>query len=182
MFDPGACVSILLATPHLIQRARKSDRKLTAAGSFVLKSYGVVEETIIIGFGPKAWTFYVVETHHPLLGKDFFQHNFLTWKYVPDDGSRTIKLRVTDETTGNSIRVTDATLAHPCSDADTVLVSDASNFGCGVSIMQSIDKPWRPIQGRRQRGSQWCPAPHLKSVPHHFTFGPLVATYIQYCI
>jgi len=48
-----------------------------------------------------------VETHNPLLGKDFFQHNFLTWKYVPDDGSRTIKLHVTDETTGNSIMVTD---------------------------------------------------------------------------
>jgi len=26
------------------------------------------------------------------------------------------------------------------------------------------------------------PAPHLKPVPPHFTFGPLVATYIQYCI
>ena len=26
-------------------------------------------------------------------------------------------------------------------------------------------------QGRRQRGGQWCPAPHLKSVPSHFTFG-----------
>ena len=87
-------MSILPATPHLIQRAKKSDRKLTAAGGFALKSYGVVEETIDIGFGPKAWIFYVVESHNPLLGKDFFQHNFLTWKYVPDDGSRTIMLRV----------------------------------------------------------------------------------------
>ena len=38
-----------------------------------------------------------------------------------------------------------ATLAHPCSDADTVLVCDASNFGCGASIMQLIDNAWRPI-------------------------------------
>ena len=30
-------------------------------------------------------------------------------------------------------------------------------------------------QGRRQRGGQWCPAPH-------FTLGPLVAAYIQYTI
>jgi len=107
MFDPGGCVSISPATPHLIQRARMSDRKLTAAGGFELKSYEVVEETMDIGFGPKAWIFYVVETHNPLLSKDFFQHNFLTWKYVRDDGSRTIKLRVTDKTTGNSIMVTD---------------------------------------------------------------------------
>ena len=38
-----------------------------------------------------------------------------------------------------------ATLAHPRSDADTVLVSDASNFDCGASIMQRIDNAWRPI-------------------------------------
>jgi len=38
-----------------------------------------------------------------------------------------------------------ATLAHPRSDADTVLVSDASNFGCGASIMQRINNAWRPI-------------------------------------
>ena len=42
-------------------------------------------------------------------------------------------------------------------------------------------QPWS-TQGRRQRGSQWCLAPHLKSVPPHFTFGPPVAAYIQYCI
>jgi len=30
------------------------------------------------------------------------------------------------------------TLAHPRSEADTVLVSDASNFGCGASIMQRL--------------------------------------------
>ena len=28
----------------------------------------------------------------------------------------------------------------------------------------------------------WCPAPHLKSVPPHFTFAPLVVAYIQYSI
>jgi len=26
--------------------------------------------------------------------------------------------------------------------------------------------------GRRQRGGQWYPAPHLNSVPPHFMFGP----------
>jgi len=36
--------------------------------------------------------------------------------------------------------------------------------------------------GPSPAGGQWCPAPHLKPVPPHFTFGPLVATYIQYCI
>jgi len=39
-----------------------------------------------------------------------------------------------------------------------------------------------PGQGRRQLGGQWCPAPHFKSVPPHFTFGSPVAAYIQYCI
>jgi len=38
------------------------------------------------------------------------------------------------------------------------------------------------LQGRRQRGGQWCPVPHLKSVLPTFTFGPPVAAYIQYCI
>ena len=33
-----------------------------------------------------------------------------------------------------------------------------------------------------QSRRQWCPAPYLKSVPPHFTFGPPVAAYIQYCI
>ena len=37
-------------------------------------------------------------------------------------------------------------------------------------------------QGRRQRGSQWCPAPPFEIGASHFTFGPLVAAYIQYCI
>ena len=37
-------------------------------------------------------------------------------------------------------------------------------------------------QGCRQRGGQWCPAPRVKSVPPHVTFGPPVAAYIQYCI
>ena len=36
--------------------------------------------------------------------------------------------------------------------------------------------------GPSPAGGQWCPAPHLKSVPPHFTFGSPVATYIQYCI
>ena len=31
-----------------------------------------------------------------------------------------------------------ATLAHPRSDAETVLVSDASDFGCGAAIMQKM--------------------------------------------
>ena len=34
-----------------------------------------------------------------------------------------------------------ATLAHPRSDAETVLVSDASDFGCGAAIMQKISVP-----------------------------------------
>ena len=82
----------------------------------------VVEETIDTGFGPKAWIFYVVETHNPLLGKDFFQHIFLTWKYIPDDGSTTIKLRVTNETTGNSITATDN--HKRCNAVSQVTVSD----------------------------------------------------------
>jgi len=113
---------ILPATPHLTQRPRKNDPKLTAASGFALKSYWVVEETIDIGFGPKAWTFYVVETHNPLLGKDFFQYIFLIWKYIPDDGSTTIKLRVASETTGNSILVTDD--HKRCNAVSQVTVSD----------------------------------------------------------
>jgi len=31
-------------------------------------------------------------------------------------------------------------------------------------------------------GASGARPPHLKSVPPHFTFGPLVATYIHYCI
>jgi len=38
-----------------------------------------------------------------------------------------------------------ATLAHPRSDAETVLVSDASDFGCGAAIMQKIANIWRPL-------------------------------------
>jgi len=37
-------------------------------------------------------------------------------------------------------------------------------------------------QGRRQRGASGARLPHLKSAPLHFTFGPPVAAYIQYCI
>jgi len=43
-----------------------------------------------------------------------------------------------------------------------------------------IDIP--EIQGRRQREGQWCPAPPFEIGAPHFTFGPLVATCIQYCI
>jgi len=38
------------------------------------------------------------------------------------------------------------------------------------------------MQGRGQRGGSGALPPHLKSVPPHFTFSLLVATYIQYCI
>ena len=38
-----------------------------------------------------------------------------------------------------------ATLAHPRSDAETVLVSNASDFGCGAAIMQKIGNIWRPL-------------------------------------
>ena len=37
------------------------------------------------------------------------------------------------------------TLAHPRSDAERVLVSDASDFGCGAAIMQKIGNIWRPL-------------------------------------
>ena len=38
-----------------------------------------------------------------------------------------------------------ATLAHPRSDAETVLVLGASDFGCGAAIMQKIANIWRPL-------------------------------------
>jgi len=38
------------------------------------------------------------------------------------------------------------------------------------------------LQGRRQRGGQWFPAPPFEICAPHFTFGPLVAAYIQYSI
>ena len=37
------------------------------------------------------------------------------------------------------------TLAHPHSDAEAVLVSDASDFGCGAAIMQKNGNIWRPL-------------------------------------
>jgi len=37
-------------------------------------------------------------------------------------------------------------------------------------------------QGRRQRGGQWRPVPLFEIGTPHFTFGPPVAAYIQYCI
>jgi len=38
-----------------------------------------------------------------------------------------------------------ATLAHPRSDVETVLVSDASDFGCGAAIVENIGNIWRPL-------------------------------------
>jgi len=39
------------------------------------------------------------------------------------------------------------------------------------------------LQGCRQRrGVQWCPDTAFEIGTPHFTFGPPVATYIQYCI
>jgi len=105
--DSGACASGLPATPTLIQRAKRDDREFRSAVGHQLRSYGVVEEEIVIGFGPQAWSFYVLQSQCPLLRKDFFQHNFLSWKFVPDDGSRAIKCRITNDTTGASIRVSD---------------------------------------------------------------------------
>jgi len=37
----------------------------------------------------------------------------------------------------------------------------------------------RPVASGGASGAR---SPHVKSVPHHFTFGPLVAVYIQYRI
>ena len=105
--DSGVCVSFLPATPTLIQCVKRDDREFRSAGGHPLRSYGVVEEEIDIGFGPQVWPFFVLQTQCPLLGKDFFQHNFLSWKFVPDDGSCTIKCRITNDTTGASITVTD---------------------------------------------------------------------------
>jgi len=110
--DSGAYVSVLPATPTLIQCAKRDGCEFRSAGGHQLRSYGVVEEEIDIGFGPQVWSFYVSQTRCPLLGKDFFQHNFLSWKFVPDDGSRTIKRRITNNTTGGSIMVTDDYVAH----------------------------------------------------------------------
>jgi len=100
-------VSVLPATPTLIQRAKRDDREFRSGGGHQWRSYGVVKEEIDIGFGPQVWSFYVLQTQCPLLGKDFFQHNFLSWKFVPDDGRRTIKCPITNDTTGASIVVTD---------------------------------------------------------------------------
>jgi len=40
----------------------------------------------------------------------------------------------------------------------------------------------RPPRAVASGGASGARTPHLKSVPPHFTFGPLVAAYIQYCI
>ena len=100
-------MSVSPATPTLIQRAKRDDRECRSACGHQLLSYGVVEEQIDIGFGPQVWSFCVLQTQCPLLGKDFFQQTFLSWKFVPDDGSRTIECRITNDTTGGSIMVTD---------------------------------------------------------------------------
>jgi len=105
--DSGACVSVLPATPTLIQRAKRDDCEFRSAGGHQLRSYGIVEEEIDIGFGPQVWSFYVCQTQCLLLGKDIFRNNFFAWKFVPDDGSRTVKCRITNDTTGASIMVTD---------------------------------------------------------------------------
>ena len=59
--------------------------------------------------------------------------------------------------------------------------SDIRNLSENITsdVMLKYQK-WQH-QGGRQRRGQWCPAPHLKSVLPHFTFGPPVATYIQHC-
>jgi len=46
-----------------------------------------------------------------------------------------------------------------------------------------IPKIWRRALIRAvASGGQWCPAPPFEIGVPHFTFAPLVATYIQYCI
>ena len=52
-----------------------------------------------------------------------------------------------------------------------------------VSLILWIqDQNSQAVSGMSPAGGQWCSAPHLKSVPPPFTFGPLVAAYIQYSI
>jgi len=89
-------VSVLPATPTLIQRAKRDDREFRSAGGHQLRSYRVVEEEIGIDFGPQVVSFYVLQTQCPFLA-DFFQHNFLSWTFVPDDGSRTINYCITKD-------------------------------------------------------------------------------------
>ena len=48
--------------------------------------------------------------------------------------------------------------------------------------MASSIEPSNSVSGSSPAGGHWRPDPHLKSVPPHFTFGPPVPTYIQYCI
>jgi len=50
------------------------------------------------------------------------------------------------------------------------------------SLLQSNLQLQNQAQGRRQRGYQWCPPPPFEICTPHFTFGPLVAAYIQYSI
>ena len=52
------------------------------------------------------------------------------------------------------------------------LLTIAGRMNCGISLASRAVARGRPV----------VPAPHLKSVPLHFTFGSPVAAYIQYCI
>jgi len=61
-------------------------------------------------------------------------------RYVP----LTFSKEVSDAFTNLKLALCNhATLAHPLSDAETGLVSDASDFGCGAAIMQKIGNIWR---------------------------------------
>jgi len=50
------------------------------------------------------------------------------------------------------------------------------------TFKKQINRYQCDCQGRRQRGGQWCPAHPFEICAPHFTFGPLVAAYIQYSI
>ena len=53
----------------------------------------------------------------------------------------------------------------------------------GRGLIASKSRNWAVWnQGRPQRGRQWCPAPPFEICDPHFTFGLLVAAYIQYSI
>jgi len=132
--DSGAYVWVSPATPTVIQRAKRDDLEFRSFGGHQLRSYSVVEEEIDIGFGPQVWSFYVLQTQCPLLGKDFFQHNFLSWKFFPDDCSRT-KCRITNDTTGTSIMVIDDYVAR--NTVAAVRVSE-KRFYCVLAEFPSI--------------------------------------------
>ena len=57
------------------------------------------------------------------------------------------------------------------------------NFLNSCMRQLKIPKIWRRALIRAvASGGQWCPAPPFEIGVPHFTFAPLVATYIQYCI